>query len=154
MAKYSPLTRANPPPSINRLQTLSKSTRSCDETILVKLSYSKVNKALLILIHSQDESKWNAICTNGIVTIDLATYGTYECICVYDPKLSSHQKYSVSNIHVHTGRVVYSQLAMSSRIRMQLAQETNELTPKRVSSVNIHHSFPALDPNLYWQKYQ
>jgi len=148
------LTRTKPPPSINGLQQFSKVTCSCDDTILhllevnglVKLSYSKVTDVLTRITYSKDEAKWNEVCTNGICTIDLATYGTYKYICLYAPKSSSHRKHSVSD--VHTGNIVYSQLAMSSRKRMRLGKEAMELTPNRSPLVNIDNTLPAVDQNL------
>ena len=89
---------------------------------------------------------WNVLCSNGSFTIDLAAYGTYKYICLYNPKSSSHKNHSVSD--VHAGNIVYSQLAMRSRIRIRLGQEAIDLTPNRVSSVTIVNTFPALESSL------
>ena len=118
------VSKAKPPPSIDGLEKISKSTCSCDETILhllneiglVKLSYSKETNALSRIIYVQDKAMWNVICSNGSFTIDLAVYRTYKYICLYNPKSSSHKNHSVSD--VHAGNIVYSQLAMRSRIRI------------------------------------
>ena len=107
----------------------------------MKLSYSKERNALSRIIYVQDKDMWNVICSNGSFTIDLVVYRTYKYICLYNPKSSSHKNHSVSD--VHAGEIVYSQLAMRSRIRIRLGQEAIDLTPKRVSSVSIVNTFPA-----------